>query len=227
MQRRLDVLATARRLIADRGYDAVTMRDLAEAAGVTVATLYNRFGSKNGLLIAAVEEVFRDVIDPAIHAADLRGFDLVMAGALRTANIIEVEPGFPRALAVEIAQDLTGAGSGSELRAAFRVMHRDQVRRGLNDMQRDGALVDWAELDSLTEVILLQTSAATAEWAINGKSPDWLRSRCALGAGLVVLGLALGPERERVAQFVEQHMRDALVTGPSQAAVRGRDDVGG
>lgn len=219
LQRRLDVLATARQLIAARGYDGVTMRDLAEAAGVTVATLYNRFGSKNGLLIAAVEEVFREVIDPAIHAADLHGFDLVLAGALRTSNIIEVEPGFPRALAMEIARDLAGSRKGGELRTAFRSMHRDQVRRGLEEMRHDSALVDWADLDAVTEVILLQTSAATAEWALNGQSPAWLRSRCGAGASLVVLGLAVGPARGLVAETARQFMRGEAITTRKETSV--------
>lgn len=41
-------------LIAESGVDGLTMRKLAERAGVAVATLYNQFGDREGVLVAFV-----------------------------------------------------------------------------------------------------------------------------------------------------------------------------
>src|SRR3954468_2176753 len=53
---RLLLLDAARRLIADRGTDAVTMDDVASAAGVGKGTLFRRFGSRAGLMIVLLDE---------------------------------------------------------------------------------------------------------------------------------------------------------------------------
>lgn len=42
------------RVFADRGYDAATMREIASRAGINEVTLYRRFGSKAGLIEAAL-----------------------------------------------------------------------------------------------------------------------------------------------------------------------------
>src|SRR5438876_507104 len=50
------LLEAARRLIADRGPDAVTMDDIAGEAGVGKGTLFRRFGSRAGLMIVLLDE---------------------------------------------------------------------------------------------------------------------------------------------------------------------------
>ncbi len=62
MQKRRDrILTEARRVIAEKGFDALNTRDLAKAAGVTAPTLYNLIGNKeqilHGLLMEAVERI--------------------------------------------------------------------------------------------------------------------------------------------------------------------------
>ncbi|OBG56294.1 TetR/AcrR family transcriptional regulator [Mycobacterium sp. E735] len=50
------LLDAARRLIAERGADAVTMDDVAAAAGVGKGTLFRRFGSRAGLMMVLLDE---------------------------------------------------------------------------------------------------------------------------------------------------------------------------
>jgi AcrR family transcriptional regulator len=50
------LLDAARRLIAERGADAVTMDDVAAAAGLGKGTLFRRFGSRAGLMIVLLDE---------------------------------------------------------------------------------------------------------------------------------------------------------------------------
>lgn len=53
---RLLLLDAARRLIAERGADAVTMDDIAAAAGVGKGTVFRRFGSRAGLMMVLLDE---------------------------------------------------------------------------------------------------------------------------------------------------------------------------
>jgi AcrR family transcriptional regulator len=50
------LLDAARRLIAERGADAVSMDDVATAAGVGKGTLFRRFGSRAGLMVVLLDE---------------------------------------------------------------------------------------------------------------------------------------------------------------------------
>jgi AcrR family transcriptional regulator len=54
-QTRSDVLAAATELFSDLGWAGTTLAAIADAAGVSVETIYNGFGSKKGLLRAAME----------------------------------------------------------------------------------------------------------------------------------------------------------------------------
>lgn len=75
-QHRADIYEAAARLIAERGFHGMSMRDLATATGCGVSSLYNYFASKEELLatlqarafetlIQAASESLRDVVDPS------------------------------------------------------------------------------------------------------------------------------------------------------------------
>ena len=55
-----DVLAVARRVFRERGHSAST-REVAEAAGISEAVLYQRFGSKDDLFFAAMRPAGPDI----------------------------------------------------------------------------------------------------------------------------------------------------------------------
>lgn len=51
---REQLIDAAERLLADRQVSAITTRDIARAAGLSVGVLYNYFGNKNDLVVAAL-----------------------------------------------------------------------------------------------------------------------------------------------------------------------------
>jgi AcrR family transcriptional regulator len=55
------VLAAARRLFAERGVEAVTMEQVARAAGVAKGTVFHRFGDRAGLALALLDEHEREL----------------------------------------------------------------------------------------------------------------------------------------------------------------------
>lgn len=56
------ILAAARELFAEKGYDGASVRAIARSAGVDPALVHHFFGSKEGLFVAAMEFPF----DPAL-----------------------------------------------------------------------------------------------------------------------------------------------------------------
>ena len=77
-QRRVDILDAARSRIADDGYLSLSMRDLAAGAGVSPATLYSYFATKEELFATLYAEAirrhtdaFRPVADAGLRLAPL------------------------------------------------------------------------------------------------------------------------------------------------------------
>jgi AcrR family transcriptional regulator len=64
---RLRVLEAARRLFAERGVQAVTMSEVANAAGVAKGTVFHRFGDRPGLAQALVDEAERGLQEQLLH----------------------------------------------------------------------------------------------------------------------------------------------------------------
>ena len=54
-QTRADVMAAASQLFSEQGWAGTTLAAIADAAGVSVETIYNGFGAKKGLLRTALE----------------------------------------------------------------------------------------------------------------------------------------------------------------------------
>jgi AcrR family transcriptional regulator len=69
------IFGAANELIAERGYAAVTIGELAERAGVPKSTIYRRFGSREEVLLAAARETSTGMADLP-NTGSLRG-DLI------------------------------------------------------------------------------------------------------------------------------------------------------
>jgi AcrR family transcriptional regulator len=81
----------AARLFARRGYDATSVREIAEAAGVTKPTLYYHFGSKEGLAQALLNRPLEGMI------GEMEAIQGSAAGPVeRLAGLIEVQFSFCR-----------------------------------------------------------------------------------------------------------------------------------
>ena len=63
-----EILKAARRLFAERGYSRTSVRDIAEAAGVSAQTVYDSIGSKQALVAR-----LNDLIDAEAGIAAIAG----------------------------------------------------------------------------------------------------------------------------------------------------------
>ena len=68
MDNRSTILNCALKLFSARGYDAVGVQEIVEAAGITKPTLYHYFGSKQGLLLALLE-TYHAPLNEAVQTA--------------------------------------------------------------------------------------------------------------------------------------------------------------
>jgi len=74
--RRGEILAAAKRLFAEEGYESATMRRIATAVGVSGAALYVYFPDKEAILFAIAEETFAELL-AALEASQRVSGDLL------------------------------------------------------------------------------------------------------------------------------------------------------
>jgi AcrR family transcriptional regulator len=81
-QTRDAVLASARRLFADRGYHDVSVPEIAKAAGVTHGALYHHFATKQDLFRAVFDQVEHELNDEVVTVAlgEATAWDAFVAG---------------------------------------------------------------------------------------------------------------------------------------------------
>jgi regulator of nucleoside diphosphate kinase len=68
--RRAGVLDAAEQTFRTRGYPATKIDDIAESAGISIGTVYNFFGSKEGLYGAVIERIADDLVTRAKDLVD-------------------------------------------------------------------------------------------------------------------------------------------------------------
>ncbi len=98
LARQDEILSCARTILQSKGYAGLTMRSLAKNAQVAPATLYNLYGSKDDLIVAAVEDLF---IKLAARAEDLgeQGIPAVLQLNKLSAQQIKATPNVTEAMA--------------------------------------------------------------------------------------------------------------------------------
>lgn len=185
-ERRARIQKAARRLVGERGYDGLTMRDLARAARVSVPTLYNLFGSKDAILVAELHEV-ANAIARAIPPPGTEGsfFARGMAGFDAGMSAIEHEPEFFRAT---IQMFLTSP-STAELRQRVDVVFVAINQSNLEGAKRAGQLVEWAEPAILARHIYALHTAAFLAWGLGDLDFPTFRAAALSGICHVLAGV--------------------------------------
>ncbi len=87
---RARLLDAAARLFADRGIDAVSVDTVADAAGRTSGAVYAHFGSKQGLLLALLDEWAHSLV--TVIAAEFELADTVEDRLRAVAANVVTEP---------------------------------------------------------------------------------------------------------------------------------------
>ncbi|MEU4415627.1 TetR family transcriptional regulator [Nocardia salmonicida] len=132
MGNREDLLAGARKVILERGVAKATARDIAAAAGVSLAAIGYHFGSKDRLVTEALSEALGNSIGDAMEG-------LIAAGAGKTPleGLAQLWNGMPAVFADNHEAML------ASLENIVRIVRSDDARAQLGD-QLSGAFDDLA-----------------------------------------------------------------------------------
>ena len=171
---RNEILLAARRLFAERGFTRTSVRDIAQAAGVSAQTVYDSIGSKS-----AVVALLNDLIDTEAGIGAIVGTvvasrdpqQLAALSARITRSMLENCGDIIRAL-------VTGAAAEPDIQVVLNEGHRRHLEGArmvvgaLLDMK---ALARPAEADSASETLAAITDFRFA--VVLSESYDWSLDR--------------------------------------------------
>ncbi len=110
-KRRSRILAEARRVIAEEGFEALNTRALAKAAGVTAPTLYNLIGSKEEILKALILEAIERIERRLERFEDTPPLELAEAIVIQSTDLFGNDENFYKA-ALIASDRVAPRGSG-------------------------------------------------------------------------------------------------------------------
>ncbi len=161
----------ARGLFAQRGYNAVSIKDIAQAVGKQPGGLYNHFSSKQAILV----DLMKDNLERA-HAAVIEGLDPNLTPEDRLETFVRAHVAFHIANPDDISIAYMELRS-LEPEAARTVMpHRDAYEGALRqilDEGRDLGMFTLADPSHHARAILAMLGGVTVWYREDGsKSPD-------------------------------------------------------
>ncbi len=199
-RRRRQILDAARAIIVRAGEAGLTMRGMAAEAGVSPATPYNLFGSKQAVLEAIYDEdqaQFRAEFDAAASGDPLgRLFDMIDLGILHWQRA----PGYYQAL---LAILYRGTGPGG----ASRLLDLTHLEALLGDAVAAGDLRRETPVGTVTAFIARMFRSVALEWIDGQLSLEQAHSDLGRSIALVLAGLVAEPRRATLADLQRRYDR--------------------
>ena len=145
------LIAAARRLFAERGYTRTSVRDIAEAAGVSSQTVYDSIGSKQALVAR-----LNDLIDAEADIATIVGSGV---GSDDPGEILAVQARVVCSILEHCGDILRALVSGAAAEPDLALVMAEGHRRHVEGARRIVARL--ADLDALEPTVSVDAAAAT------------------------------------------------------------------
>ena len=198
-KRQRAILDAAREIMAQTGEAGLTMFAVASRAGVSPATPYNLFGSKQAILTAVYEE---DMVD--FHAnyevracADPLGriFDL----ADLSIEHWKSSPDFYKALLIVLSRN-----TGSRVDGAWSP-RRSYSRRLIQKLAAAGGLEASAPLEALATALVRTLKSVGQEWVDGELTLDEAGHEVGVAFGVVLTGFVTSETKPALARILQRY----------------------
>ena len=157
--RRSRILDTASVLLADGGPENLTMRRLAQAADLSVNTIYNLIGPREAIIASLVGRVL-DAIEPGLEVdGEIDPIDRCRAVIEHSTEMVIAQGALTRPLALEIF------GHGAPASAIARARGTTLMRRALIHARDDGLIGTSLDPAALAETVYAVWSNGALRWA--------------------------------------------------------------
>jgi AcrR family transcriptional regulator len=191
-QRRDDIVRAARVLMQKTGKTGFSMRALADEAGVSIATPYNLFGSKQAVMFAVMDADLEQY-QQRLEQLKADEIDVFFKAVSLATELYGTEPNFYRAVLFAVYND-----GGTDFRSMFsgprHAMWKDMVDNAI----AAGMLTD--EVDTTAFAVNLGNVlfSCILEWVFGQLSLPELEARGQYGFALALSGMSTPQSAERL-----------------------------
>lgn len=193
-QRRSEILAATRRMLARRGCDHVSLKEIAAECDVSIQTVYNLIGDRSQLLSTAVNEFIEKSFELALQAQDYPNVFLALTD-------IYWKTAVQHADYMRHATQNYFSGSGA-YRDSIRNFGTRIFARSLACMRSRGVLRDTVDPVGLAERLSCVAPAIVFNWANEPGDGRKLRADLAESYGLMLRGASRGKDAEKIEHWM-------------------------
>ena len=193
--RRQRIVAAARELMQRRASAGFSMRALAELAGVSSATPYALFGSKQAIIAAVMDTDF-DEFAHALKRTPAEGLDLFFQVIEVSQALFERNPGYFRTGAQALQ-----ATADKALAAHFGLPRHGLLRDLVRESIQRGDISHRVDADSLALHLGQQFYGWIQAWAREDITATEMTARAAYGFALTLAAVASDEHRERLSDL--------------------------
>jgi AcrR family transcriptional regulator len=187
---RREVIDAAGLLIAESGVEGLTMRKLAERAGVAVATLYNQFGDRDGVLVAFVSSGL-DQLEIELDAQpDAGPIDTTRELFDALDDNFSAEPEVWRPIFASLKSGSGGHGMGAVGDRVVAYITSDLAKAAV-----DGLFVVDVDVEGLARHVFNTRMNRVEKWAHSAIDWDQYRMSSTLGLELILASVLNDPMR--------------------------------
>lgn len=204
LERRQGVQAEAWRLMAEHGYEGVTMRELSRRTGISTRTLYEMYGGKDALLGEAFRGRLRIVFERIEQAIDAKGLDHLVAINSAIVGSIAGSENFSRAYASVLASNKISIYTIETPVAHFRGC--------LEEIREQGDFLPWADLELTARRLLMGQNALMIQWGNGTISIANLESVYMMSMCEILIPLTIGRTRDALLERLEALHRHFIGT---------------
>ncbi len=211
--RRADIVLAARRLIQARGEGGFSMQELAEEADVSPMTPYNLFGSKQGVMLAVLDDDLRS-FTAGVQSMRVDALERIFRTVTLARNTYEAEPNFYRT--VFRGAELGSASENERVlfraprRAVWIALTHEAMAAGYVSRVVDGDLLG----TSLSQILF----SCVVDWLSGLNGLREFEAQTHLGMALLLLGVAAPEARPRLLDRIAKSQRLLARSAQTRAA---------
>jgi AcrR family transcriptional regulator len=186
---RAEVLVAAGEIIAAEGLEGLTMRKLAARAGVAVATLYNQFGDRSGVLVAFVSNGLDQLEVDFDDQSTRRPIDTTRAlfQALDDTVAKAIDVWRPIFASLQSGPGVHGMGSVGE--RVVQIIEHD-----LADAAAEAMFIGECDIERLARHIFTARMNRLEKWATGVIDWNWYRESSEMGLELTLAAVIASPD---------------------------------
>lgn len=197
LERRQQIVRAARKLMRDTGDSGFSMRTLAREAGVSIATPYNLFGSKQTIMYAVLDADLESY-QSRLAALQVNEMQRLFSAISLATSLYAEEPGFYRAVLFAVYKN-----GGKEYSTMFSGPRHLFLKKLVKSAQIAGYLRSGTDADALARTIGYVFFSGIMEWVGGLINLTELELRVQYGVGLLLLGAASSEHHMAVMQQVD------------------------